>query len=85
MKLHGLSPVEKIKKRTAKKTLGKLWEKIIAMNSVWERPDTHFLLAHTPQFGQAMGLHNQEPHNQCTKNNLLCVCEGCSANLNAHE
>jgi len=26
MKLHGLSPVEKIKKRTAKKTLGKLWE-----------------------------------------------------------
>jgi hypothetical protein len=38
-----------------------------------ERPQAHFLLANGPQLGQAMGLHDQEPHNQGAENNQLGV------------
>ena len=45
----------------------------ILRDSIRERPDTHFLLADRPQLGQTMRLHDQEPHDQATKNHQFGV------------
>jgi hypothetical protein len=40
---------------------------------MWERPQAEFLLAHTPQLGQAMRFFDQEPYDERTEHHELNV------------